>query len=300
MSSTSHPSTIVGLSKAVGQTAKLLRVLEKDGLTPEALQQPINDPVMRRCLVNFWLNSGRLPSLISDDICSVMDSHQRIREIMGRKFFGLEEWMILYGLNLSKKQLREIAEFPWSEDILNAPCPFYRNKSVKETHFVFWGPDCLLGEPLTILKWQKIHPAGSQPKFSSYASVESIGSAESWYINRKFAKELTCGSRWYLMLLETVPWFDFFRSYREQRIAMLPREYEVPRAIEEVTKAILYHRKSSEQLHLGVSGMCRDATIGSLGLLNGLAIWESQVNYGNSSGNDYLCASRKLPIQITK
>ena len=64
--------------------------------------------------------------------------HQKLaRAILGKNFFGVEEWSALYGVNFTKKQLREVADFPWNEDVLNAPCPFVKGKSVKETHFAF-------------------------------------------------------------------------------------------------------------------------------------------------------------------
>jgi hypothetical protein len=65
-------------------------------------------------------------------------NQKRAREIMGKNFFGVEEWSILYDVKFSQKQLRQAAEFPWGEDILNSTCPFC-GKVVKECHFAFLG-----------------------------------------------------------------------------------------------------------------------------------------------------------------
>jgi len=176
-----------------------------------------------------------------------------VRVIMGEeRFWGAEEWSAFYGVRFTKKQLHEVAEFPWSEDVLNAPCPFHKDKSVKETHFAFLGLDKIKGKPLTILKWQELHPAMGQPKFYSYAP-------DNWYAKEKFGNEPTCGFRWYLMPLEIVPKSEN-KTYQEQ-IAMLPADdYEVPHAIEEVTKDILYYRKNGTYLNPTRYGRCQDVT----------------------------------------
>jgi len=61
-------------------------------------------------------------------------------------------------------------------------------------------------------------------------------------LKENFANELTCGFRWYLMPLEIVP-NSTSKTYQEQ-LAMLPTDYKVSLAIEEVTKEILYYRKN--------------------------------------------------------
>lgn len=221
--------------------------------------------------------------------------HKLARAIMGKNFFGVEEWLALYGVNFSKKQLREVAEFPWSEDVLNAPCPFYKGKSIKETHFAFLGLNNIRGKPLTILKWQELHPDSSQPKFYSYAP-------DNWYAKEKFGNEPTCGFRWYLMPLEILP-NSTNKTYQEQ-VAMLSAEYEMPLAIEETTKDILYYCKNGIYLNPTSYGRCQDVAsdgyrvyvgdFDSKGLI--IDLWSD----GSRSGGIGLAASRKFPVQITK
>jgi hypothetical protein len=63
------------------------------------------------------------------------------------------------------------------------------------------------------------------------------------------------------MPLEIVP-ESTSKTYQEQ-VAMLPPSYEVPCAIEEVMKHILYYRKNSIYINLSRWGRCQDITSGS-------------------------------------
>ena len=134
---------------------------------------------------------------------------------MNQNFFGVEEYATLYGVNFSKKQLREVSEFPWGEDVLNGPCPFNKSKTVRKTHFAFLGIDKLNGSPLTIMKFQKLHPASGQPKFYSYAP-------SSWYTGHPFATDKTMKLRWYLLLKDIVP-NSTSTSWNDKK-ALLPAE----------------------------------------------------------------------------
>jgi len=224
-----------------GELGATLKALQDNGVTVEHLARLRAEPDYAKRVARFMLQGGLVGS-----------THQKLaRAILGKNFFGVEEWSSLYGVNFSNKQLREVAEFPWSENVLNAPCPFYKGKSVKETHFAFLGLDTFKGKPLTILKWQELHPASGQPKFYSYAPYN-------WYSKEKFSNELTCGFRWYLMPLEIVP-KSTDKTYAEQT-AMLSADYEVPLAIEEVTKVILYYRKNGIYLNPKRYGRCQDVT----------------------------------------
>ena len=226
-----------------GEIGATLKVLQDQGITVEHLARLRAEPDYAKRVAEFILRGGLEGSV-----------HQKLaRAILGKNFFGVEEWSALYGVNFTKKQLREVADFPWNEDVLNAPCPFVKGKSVKETHFAFLGIDLIKGKSLTILEWQKIHPASGQPRFFSYAP-------DNWYAKEKFGNEPTCGFRWYLMPLEIVP-NSTDKTYKEQ-VAMLPADYKVPMAIEEVTKDILYYRKNGIYLNPSRWGRCQDVTSG--------------------------------------
>lgn len=181
-------------------------------------------------------------------------SCQLARSIMGKNFFGIEEWNLFYGAKFSKKQLQNIPEFPWDADILNSPCPFFKGKKIKQTHFAFLGLDKLNGKPLTILKWQKLNPVSGQPRFHAYAPMAC-------FAKENFANRETCRFGWYLMLAKIIP-KSTNKTTKKQRV-LLPPEYEMPRAIEEITKFFIYFKKNKSLLNPLMCTRCDDP--GSLG-----------------------------------
>ncbi|MFH1894326.1 MAG: hypothetical protein ABH813_00250 [Patescibacteria group bacterium] len=238
--------------------------------------------------------------IVQSDIEATINK-KRAREIMGENFFGVEDWSKFYGVDFSKKQLREVIEFPWGEDILNAPCPFVKGKGIRETHFAFLGLKAIGSKPLTITRWEKLHPSPGQPRFRCYYPGN-------WFEKKKFANEPTCGFRWYLMLLEIVP-NSTHKPYKEQ-VAMLPAEYEVPFAIEEVSKNfLLYYKQNFVYLHPLGWGRCQDVawvghrvhinrSVNHYSIPGGLASIGLGVGCGLSSDLGWeigLAASRKSP-----
>ncbi len=213
---------------------------------------------------------------------------QRARDIMGKNFFGIEDWATLYGANFSQKQLREVAEFPWSEDILNSTCPLC-GKTVKDCHFAFLGLDRLNGKPLTILKFQELYPVTAQPRFASYIS-------DSWYSEEKFVAETTMSLRWYLLHTNIVPKSED-KTFDEQK-AMLPAEYEVPSAIAEVSKDLLVFKKTGVYANSSRYGWCIDLFSGGCRVRVGIFIVDGlHVNGFGDESRDHsigVATSRKL------
>lgn len=207
-------------------------------------------------------------------------THQKLaRAIMGKNFFGAEEWSEFYGVSFSEEKLQKLAEFPWSEGVLNAPCPFVKGKSIRETHFAFLGLDAIKGRPLTILRWPEIqHGSGSE------SSGPHLRSSLEWYSDDQVFEEV-CDFRWYLMPLEIIP--GSMNKKFEEQVVMFPLEYQVPLAIEEVSKHILYYRKNGICLNSKAWGWCQDLVSGDnrvmVGLFdtNGLglsAFWSADCN----------------------
>lgn len=172
--------------------------------------------------------------------------HKLAHAILGKNFFGVEEWSALFGLNFSNKQLREIGEFPWGEDILNSTC-LLCGKIVKECHFAHLGLNKFRGEPLTMMKLYELHPRTDQPKFSS---------DDPWYKNEGFAAKTTLQFRWYLTHLEIIP--NSTDKTFQQQTQMLTDDYEIPSAIEETLKSFLYYRKNGIFLNPRKWARCRD------------------------------------------
>lgn len=74
-------------------------------------------------------------------------SIEEARHIMGKNFFGIEEWKVHFPeltIFLDEGEIQEKIPFPWGEKLLNAPCPFNPYLRIRDTHFAFLG--CKFGE----------------------------------------------------------------------------------------------------------------------------------------------------------
>lgn len=223
-----------------GELGATLKVLQDHGVTPDHLARLRAEPDYAKRVAEFMLRGGLDASI-----------HQKLaRAVMGKNFFGVEDWSALYGVNFSQKQLRQVAEFPWGEDILNSTCPLC-GKAVKDCHFAFVGLDRINGKPLTILKLQELHPVMGQPKFYSYAP-------SAWYSEQKFARETTMDFRWYLLHQNIVPKSED-KTYGDQK-AMLTVDYEVPSAVTEATKDLLVFRKTGNFVNQSRCARCECVT----------------------------------------
>jgi len=146
------------------------------------------------------------------------------------QYFGMTDWYAYYGISISPKKQAVIGKFPWSQDILDSPCLFYPEKTVRETHFAFVGLD-----NITIMKLRKLNPRALEPRFFSY-------SPDVWYAKKEFSNTETLKLRWYLLLKDALPG-SHGKTFNEQK-AMLPSEYEIPMAIVEVAKNLFLFKKT--------------------------------------------------------
>lgn len=203
---------------------------------------------------------------------------------------GIEEWTAFHGVRFTKNQLKSAEKFPWSEDVLSAPCPFIKGKTIKETHVAFLGLEKISGTQSTIVGFQKLYPAGVHPRFYSYVP-------DSWYTDEKFATEITLKFRWYLMLENIVPNSDS-KTYVDQK-AMLPTEYESPTAVENVAKDLLIAKKKGKFPNLSCYGMCDSVSLGGdrVGIGGGSSgrLFINNWRVDNPRSNVGVSASRKLP-----
>lgn len=173
---------------------------------------------------------------------------QKLARIMGKNFFGVEEWLSWYPDCLAENQSCCLPEFPWTENILNSPCPFSPDKAVRETHFAFLGLPRIHDIPLTIVQWEKLLQTTGQLIFGSRP-----------YGMEPDVTEATCEFRWYLMPLTGIA----IPNNRVDRYVyleddVLPREYELASAVEEVTKRILYFRRNGLYTDKVIASACRD------------------------------------------
>ncbi len=288
-------------SQIIGRVAELVRMLEEAGLNYDDLQKPISDRKFRRGLVEFWKSGKQVDPLTTPRrrkvsfgpaLRQLSAHHQWVQQAMGQRFFGIEDWVKLYGISLSAKQLEPVAQFPWSEEVLNGPCQFHSDKVVAQTHVAFLGLDRIGAEALTTMHLHKLNPPTGQPRL--YFDTPR----ECWYREEEFATQVACSLRWYLLLAEVVPGSN--NKWFADQETMLPAEYEIPLAVEETAKDLLYIRKSGQYLNSSVWARCRDTSSGG-----------GRVDVGDGGprgfGVDYwddrpdpligIAASRKLPTE---
>ncbi|MCH7758757.1 hypothetical protein IID20_00130 [Patescibacteria group bacterium] len=230
-----------------------LEVLDKLKVSPADFGRIRADKKLAKKVAEI-MRSGR-------KIDAIFFPYQELRKIMGiENCFLPDDWESIYGVKLTNKQRREIAEFPWSEVILNSPCPFIKDKLIKETHFAFLGIEQINGQPLNLFHFEKcLTLFQNQPCFAFTNWPDRI---VNWYPSEELPK-VTCDLRWYLILKEIIPGSIKKKTYEEQA-RMLPQIYEVPLAIEEVLKNILYWKKSdnylnkSRKIHVRDKWECND------------------------------------------
>ena len=200
--------------------------------------------------------------------------------------FGPDDWTRCYGIRVVNPP-----DFPWSEDVLNSPCPFHKGKTILETHVAFLGIEKLNGEPLSILKFHQLHPATGQPRF--------YFADNPWYAKEAFATQ-PLSFRWHLLLREVVP-NSGSKTFEDQQ-RRLPAEYEVPTAVAEVSKNILVFRKSGIYSNSNRYARCQDKTAAGYRVYVGY--FDSYGLYVGSSWGDYrsdligVGAARKLPLDF--
>ncbi len=219
-----------------GEVGATLKSLQDHGVTLEHLARLRAEPEYAKRVAEYILRGGVDGSV----------HHKLARALMSKNFFGIEDWATLYGANFAQMQLRQVAEFPWGEDVLASTCPLC-GKTVKDCHFAFLGLDRLNGKPLTIRELQELHSNTAQPRFYSYTP-------DAWYSKEKFATDTTMDLRWYLLHTNIVPKSED-KTFDEQK-AMLPAEYEMPSAITEVAKDLLVFKKTGVYANPSRYGRC--------------------------------------------
>ena len=261
-----------------------LEKLDQFGVAPEHFTQMRSDDGFAERVAQSILRGGEGPSL----------EYRVARKAMGRNFFGffgLEDWVKFFKIVFAEEKPAMINEFPWGEDVLNAPCPFVKGKRIRQTHFAFWGVSALNGVPLTVPRWHILE------KYFSYLEEDCLV---------PFIQNDTCEMRWYLMPLHPIPGSEK-KTYRQQ-IKMLPLEYEMPKVVEAVTLSILYHLKNRYDYcynpYNPVRGRCTDVLVGGDCIEVGtdengkLTVINRPGSLGYSLSG--LAASRKLPKDFSE
>ena len=165
-------------------------------------------------------------------------NYQKAGRLMGSNFFGPREWEKFYGVKFTKNQLDELWQFPWSEETLNAPCPFCNDgNAVKDCHFALLGISRIQSNLVNLRYLQQIHPREKQPRFNTYDRV-------SWYLKQPFANT-TVPERWYLIHLHPLP-YTMGKTYPQQveLLSEVTQDYEVPPAVILVKTNLFFFRRT--------------------------------------------------------
>lgn len=229
-----------------------LEVLERFGVKREHLKRTRKDDDYARTVADTFLARGASrKSRVIPAPSTTPSNLDQIRTIMGENFSGVEEWQEEpFGVKLTSAQLRRIVNIPIDPAILSGPCPFYSDKAVKDTHSLFLGVARVRKAPLNILTFQNLFPASGQPRFYKYVP-------ECWYKDEDFAKA-PLELRWYLILQNVVP-NSLGKTYQSQ-LTLLPPEYELPTAVAETAKDLLFYQKRKIFLNPTVYGRTSDTT----------------------------------------
>jgi len=161
--------TMVSRTLSVHKEHEVLLKLETAGLTDELAQKIVdskgNDLAAK--VVRLIRSGGFEPSTSQD----------KARAIMGKNYFGVEEAIQYFKVNLSKQWLTTLAKIPWSEEVL---------RSCKDTHIL------VAVFPLSIL----------DIRFG--ASGSKLFYDHSWYKKESFA-ENHGEAAWHLVRKALVP-----------------------------------------------------------------------------------------------
>ena len=164
---------IVSRTLSVHQEHEVLLKLETAGLTDELAQRVVdskgNDLAAK--VVRLIRNGGFEPTT----------SQKRVREIMGRNFFGVEEAIRHFGVNPTRQQAVALSEIPFSEATLEA---------CKDTHIL------VAVFPLSILEIRgKSTLFYNQDWYEKEPFARDRGDAE-WRLIRKTPVENSTNKTW--------------------------------------------------------------------------------------------------------
>ncbi len=205
--------------KVISRAYKCMCRLMEAGITFDALQMPIDDPEMRKRLVNLWSSGGYEPTT----------SQKLAREIMGEKcFFGFEEAIRHFKVRPTEEEYRLLAEVPFIEGVL---------REYRDTHIL------IAVFPLSILD---IRERVKKNLFYSHRNA--------LYNDQAFAKDKG-EIGWHLVRKNIVP--SSTRKTRQEQQALLPENEEIPSARVMTYTIIGHYKNSGERLFKKVYARCQ-------------------------------------------
>ena len=179
------------------------------------------DPAFVANIARLMVNGGYEPST----------SQKLAREIMGTNFFGIEEAIKHFGVNVTKQQLAALAEVPFSEEVL---------KSCKDTHVL------VALFPLSILDIRGI---------AKKQSDRTLFYSQDWYDKQAFAKDKG-EVGWQLVRKEPIA-NSTSKTWKDQQ-ALLSKDEETPTARIVVYTMIGHFLATGERLFEKIYVRCVD------------------------------------------
>jgi len=184
---------------------------------------------------------------------------QEARKLMGStRFYGPGEWKRDFGVTLTPEQMEQIAEFPWSREVLNyrfweGGSPRYKN------NFAFLGIPEIMGEPLTIAKLVKLSKAMTKAPTFDYVDKEFcswLGIKYKWDDSEEkppeyetFLTKTTCSFKWYFMSIE---------GSEVHNLSAKDQDSFISSTVERLTMMFLYHLRHG-RIYKVSEMVCSDA-----------------------------------------
>ncbi len=123
---------------------------------------------------------------------------------------------------------------------LNAPCPYWKGKKIKETHLLTLIPATINGNPFTLNTLEELirkpHGGINATKFRHYCE----------YVREEIGNNITTHSYWILLTKDVLP-YSQGHSF-DWQTTLIRKSYEVPKAIEIATAALMHQVETGERL----------------------------------------------------
>lgn len=217
-----------------------LKILQENGITNCHLAKATKDPRIIKKIIKILFERSNDINKLNNNLSGIMPRFS---------VFGPKDWRRHYGhkfcfytkFPIDLEELRNIVE---------GDCPFSQNKKlkIKETHFLYFLPQNIEGQGLTIEKWHQLHSEENKIRFYNYKNA--------WYTGEDFIRNIIPSGEWFLMYKGVIP--DSMERTLEYQLKMLPSNYEIPSACEVIPMHFFTYLKNKEYINKNIYGRVRD------------------------------------------
>ena len=178
---------------------------------------------------------------------------ENIKTLMGKNFIGPEDYKDL----LRAKDVGVIPPLPLAitEELLESPCPFLKDKKIKETHLLVFVPNTINREDFTINSLRQL-VADSEDKHRR----ERIFDDQSWYNDQEFAATPIVDGKWVLLPMSDLP--NSRNKTNAERLEELKKypDYQTAGALELTTALVMHELKNHQRKFADFYGWCEELT----------------------------------------